>query len=119
MPNRFQAPASSSKDKDSLPAMPTALLLPAEISEINSLDHKAHEAAWISLRSPHLIALSSIALSDAMRVSRNSLLNALIARGIYSLAREQNIPLDLSQFEPYLDPTTEVPSLPKKRKTQS
>lgn len=102
--------------KDSWSGLPVAVIHPSELAALAKVIADSAKPAAISLRTPKLIAEYSLVLAKSMRVSRNSLLNTIVALGIDQLIRQQRLPLDAAPLATYFDPSVEIPKLetPKK-----
>lgn len=88
--------------------MPTAVLHPDERARLASICADPSKPAGISLRTSNVIAEYSLVLAKSMRVSRNGLLNAILARGLDELIRSQSLSMDAAPLSSYFDPSIEI-----------
>jgi hypothetical protein len=104
---------STSREPDSWCDLPVAVIHPSELASLANMLPDAATPAAVSLRTPKLIADYSLVLANSMRVSRNSLINALLARSIHELITRQTLPIDVLPLTAYFDPAVEIPNLRK------
>lgn len=91
--------------------LPLVLLHPIEIQRLSGLGSNGSQPTAVSLRLPRVLSEYSLAIAQSMRVSRNSLFNALLARAVTDLIRDQRLSLDPTPLAAYLDPSIEIPKV--------